>query len=448
LGQRQGFDIHVSEDEPMNVWIVNQYAIPPTQAGITRHFSLAAELKQRGHDLTLIASSFDHVRRKETRLSAGETWRIETIEGVRFLWLRTPPYESNSARRVWNMLVFAWHVWRRRGVRELAPPDVVVGSSPHLFGAFGAWRLARSLGVPFVLEIRDLWPEALVQWSDVRAGHPVVRVLARIERTLYRNATRIITLWRHSPAYIAARGGHPDNIVWISNGVSLNAILPQPPRDDSSGALTLMYLGAHSLTNPLHTVLEAAALLQAEGYGEKVRFRLLGDGPNKPDLIQSAQKAGLDGMVRFEAPVPKQSINDVMTGADAFLLPLHHGELYRWGMSPNKLFDYMAAARPIVIAVDVPSNPVAEAAAGLSVPAENATAMADAIKALLALSPEERWEMGLRGRRYVEANHDMARLAERFEACLLSAVTGDRIEGDAEPLPTPPESQSGRSQLA
>jgi hypothetical protein len=113
--------------------------------------------------------------------------------------------------------------------------------------------------------------------------------------------------------------------VWISNGVSLNAFLPQPPRDDSSRPLTLMYLGAHSLTNPLHTVLDAAALLQAEGYGGKVRFRLLGDGPNKPDLIQSAQKAGLDGMVRFEAPVPKQSINDVMTEADVFLLPLHHG---------------------------------------------------------------------------------------------------------------------------
>jgi glycosyltransferase involved in cell wall biosynthesis len=421
----------------MNIWIVNQYAIPPTQAGITRHFSLAAELKQQGHDLTLIASSFDHVRRKETRLSPDETWRIETIEGIRFLWLRTPPYESNSARRVWNMLVFAWHVWRRRGVRELALPDVVVGSSPHLFGALGAWRLARSLGVPFVLEIRDLWPEALVQWSGVRASHPVVRVLALIERTLYRNATRIITLWRHSPSYIADRGGDPDNIVWISNGVSVDAMQPQPPRDDSSVPFTLMYLGSHSVTNPLHTVLEAAALLRAEGYGDKVRFRLLGDGPNKPDLVQSAQRAGLDGIVRLEAPVPKLSINDVMAEADAFLLPLHHGGLYRWGMSPNKLFDYMAAARPIVIAVDVPSNPVTEAAAGLSVPAEDAKAMAEAIKALLALSPEERWEMGLRGRRYVEANHNITRLAERFEACLLSAVTGDRIAGDPEPLPTP-----------
>jgi glycosyltransferase involved in cell wall biosynthesis len=422
----------------MKIWIVNQYAIPPTQPGITRHFSFAVALKERGHDPTLIASSFDHVTRKETRLSPGEMWRLETIEGVRFLWLRTPHYEGNTRRRVQNMLVFAWRVWRRSGMRELAPPDVVVGSSPHLFGAFAAWRLTRALGVPFVLEIRDLWPEALVAWGNLRADHPVIRVLAWIERTLYRNATRIITLWPHSPPYIAARGGHPDRIVWISNGVWPDAILPQPPRNDASGPLTIMYLGAHGLTNALHTVLDTAALLQAEGYADKVRFRLVGDGPAKADLMRRAKTAGLDEMVRFEPAVPKRSVNDVIVEADAFILPLHHGGLYRWGMSPNKLFDYMAAARPIVIAVDAPSNPVAEAGAGVSVPAEDATAMAQAIKTLLALSPEERWRMGLRGRRYVEAHHDIARLAERFEACLLGAITGDQVANDPEPLPTMP----------
>lgn len=428
--------VHARTAEPMNVWIVNQYAIPPTQPGITRHFSFAEALNRRGHNVTLIASSFDHVTQKETRLNPGEIWKLETIEGVRFLWLRTPPYQGNTTRRVGNMLAFAWRVWRRCGMRQLARPDVVVGSSPHLFGAFAAWRLARTFSIPFVLEIRDLWPEALVQWGNVRAGHPVVRILAWIERTLYRNADRIITLWPHSPPYIAARGGHRDRIVWISNGVYLDAIVPQPPRN-SSGPLTIMYLGAHGLSNALHTILDTATLLQAEGYADKVRFRLVGDGPMKPDLIRQARAAGLDEMVHFERPVPKRSVNDVIVEADAFILPLHRGGLYRWGMSPNKLFDYMAAARPIVIAVDAPSNPVAEAGAGLTVPAEDAKAMAEAIKELVAQSPEERWEAGLRGRGYVEAHHDLARLAERFEACLLGAV-GNRIATDTPPLPATP----------
>jgi glycosyltransferase involved in cell wall biosynthesis len=421
----------------MNIWIVNQYAIPPTQPGITRHFSFAAALNRRGHDVMLIASSFDHVSRKETRLQPGETSRLETIEGVRFLWLRTPPYEGNTARRVWNMLDFARRVWRRRGMRDLAPPDVIVGSSPHLFGAFAAWRLARALGVPFVMEVRDLWPETLVELGSMRADHPVVRVLAWVERTLYRNASRIVTLWPNSPSYIAARGGHPDRIVWIPNGVNLDEIRPQP-KPAGNGSLTVMYLGAHGLANSLHTIVDAAALLRAEGYADKVQFRFVGDGPKKPDLTRQAREAGLDGMVRFEAPVPKRSVGAVMAEADVFILPLHEGGLFRWGISPNKLFDYMAAARPVVTAVDAAANPVVEADAGLSVPAADPVALAQAIKTLLALPPEERWNMGLRGRRYVEAHHDMARLAERFEACLRSAVTGERIPAGAEALPTAP----------
>jgi hypothetical protein len=138
-----------------------------------------------------------------------------------------------------------------------------------LFGAFAAWRLARAFGVPFVLEVRDLWPEILVEWSNVRADHPVVRGLALIERTLYRNADRIITLWPNSPSYIAARGARPDRIEWISNGVVLEEIVAQPPPVRNE-PLTAVYLGAHGLSNALHTVVDAAALLHAEGYADKI----------------------------------------------------------------------------------------------------------------------------------------------------------------------------------
>ena len=143
-------------------------------------------------------------------------------------------------------------------------------------------------------------------------------------------------------------------------------------------------------------------------------------------------------MVRFDPPVPKRSVNDVMAEADIFIMPLHQGGLFRWGISPNKLFDYMAAARPVVSVVDAAANPVVEANAGLAVPAADAAALAEALKTLLALSPEERWQMGLRGRQYVEAHHDMARLGERFEACLQRAIRGDRIATVTEPMPSTP----------
>ena len=156
-----------------------------------------------------------------------------------------------------------------------------------------------------------------------------------------------------------------------------------------------MYLGAHGLANSLHTVVEAAALLHAQGYADKIRFRFVGDGPKKPELMQQAERAGLEGMVRFDAPVPKRSVNDVMAEADIFIMPLHQGGLFRWGISPNKLFDYMAAARPVVIGRRRIGQSGGRGRCRAGVPAADAAALAEAIKTLLALSPEERWEMGL-----------------------------------------------------
>ena len=119
----------------MRVWLVHPYAVPPAQAGPPRPYALARELIRRGHAATIIASGFDHVRREEARLRPGEAWRWEVVDGVPFLWLRTPPYPGNTSARVWNMAVFAQQVSSGRGTRVLPRPDVIIGSSPHLFGA-------------------------------------------------------------------------------------------------------------------------------------------------------------------------------------------------------------------------------------------------------------------------------------------------------------------------
>lgn len=425
----------------MDIWIVNQYAIPPTQAGITRHFSIAMELKRLGHDVTIIASSFDHLTRQETRLEPGQTSKLEVIQGIKFLWLRTPPYPANTARRVWNMAVFAWRLWRRCGMTERTRPDVIVGSSPHLFGAFAAWRLATRLDVPFVLEIRDLWPASLVELGQVRPSHPMVAALRLIERMLYRRASRVVTLLPGSSDYIAACGAAPEKIHWVPNGVPLESIRPQPAREPK-GPLTVMYLGTHGLANVLDTIIDAAALLKADSFAGRVVFRLIGDGPSKPALIRRVERDGLNGLVGFERPVPKDSVGDVLAQADALIIVWRRGGLYQWGISANKIFDYMAAARPIVIAVDTPFNPVAAAGAGLTTPPEDPAAVAAAIKALCEMSLEERREMGLRGRRYVEAHHDMVQLARRFEACLLAAVGADDAVDVADAAAAPSKSMS------
>lgn len=404
----------------MRLWIVNHYTGVPGRPGGTRHYSLARELVQRGHQVVLIASSFAHMQREEAVLRPGEAYKREQIDGVTFLWLRTPPYAGNSIARVWNMLCFAWAVWRMTGLKGLPPPDLILGSSPHLFGALAAQRLAASLRVPFLLEVRDLWPQTFVDLGAYPRWHPFLLGLEAIERFLYRRAERIISLLPLAAAHLEAKGARPSKICWLPNGVDFAAAgWPVPP--GGGAPYTLMYAGAHGLANDLSTLLEAAALLEERGCADRIRIRLVGDGPDKPALEQQARKRGLR-ILQFEPPVPKAQVFPVLQQADGFVLLLKHSPLYRWGSSPNKLFDYLAAGRPVLVCGAGPYDPVAEAGAGISVPASDPGALAGAILRLAEMPLSERSAMGERGRSYAETRHSFTVLADRLEALLLECL--------------------------
>lgn len=404
---------------PLRIWIVNHYAVPPAEPGGTRHFHLASELLRRGHQVLVIASSFNHSTLSETGLD--DTADVTVADGVPFYRIRTPPYAGNGFARVRNMVSFATSVWRPHRFRSLPPPDVVVGSSPHLFGALGAERLASALRVPFVLEVRDVWPESLVTVAGAHRWHPLVVTLSLIERYLYRRATQIVSLLPHAVSHIEKLGGDASRVTWIPNGIDLsllNGLSTQPPENSR---FTVMYAGAHGQANALDSVLRAAAILEEEGWGERVHFRLVGDGPEKVRLRALADRLGLR-CVSFEAAVPKSRIHARLAEADAFIVTMRNTDLYRHGISFNKLFDYLALARPIVFGANSANNPVADAGAGLTVEPENARAMAEAVKELAGLGATERAEMGERGRRFVEGHHSFRILAARLEATLAAAV--------------------------
>ncbi|MBE3576264.1 MAG: glycosyltransferase family 4 protein [Limnochordales bacterium] len=405
----------------MNIWIINHYAVPPNCPGGTRHYSLAKYLVQRGHNVTIVASSFNHTTRREVHLNPGECYKLDTVGGVRFLWLRTPPYAGNTVARVRNMLSFSHRVYRLVSPQLLGKPDVILGSSPHLFAALAAERLAARYAVPFVFEVRDLWPQSLIDLGGFNQHHPFIAMLEGIERHLYRRATRIITLLPGACDHMQRKGAARSKVDWIPNGIDLDLIpAPTPPR--RTDTLTVMYAGSHGLANGLEVVLEAAYLLQQNGWAQRIRFRLIGDGPEKPSLVRKSQELRLTN-VSFEDPVPKQDIYKVLAEADAFLMVLKTSPLFRWGISPNKLFDYMVSARPVLFCVDTPFNIVEEARAGLSVSPGNPSELAKAAVRIAEMSYEERWEMGMRGRMYVENNDSFSVLADKLEHTLRQATS-------------------------
>jgi len=402
----------------MNILLVNHYALPPSQPGGTRHYSLARALMARGHRVTIAASGFDHGTRAD-RLAPGEALRRTEHGGVPFLWLRTPGYRGNAgAARFWNMQVFARAVATRLAAALEPRPDVIVGSSPHPFAAQAALRLARRLGVPFVLELRDVWPQSLVEVMGVSRWHPVVWLMARIERELYREADHIITLLPGIGPRVAERGGDPAALTWVSNGIDLD-LMPPVREPGEREPFTFMYAGSHGLTNALDVLVDAAVRLRVRPT-RPWRLVFLGTGPEKPRLEARVRALGL-GNLSFLPPVPKQAVYEVLATADAYCVSCHATPLWNHGISFNKLYDFMAMARPTVIGLDCPGNPIVQSGGGLTVAPGDPAAMAGGMEQLLALGTGARREMAGRARAFVEAQFDIRVLAGRFEAALLAA---------------------------
>ena len=340
-------------------------------------------------------------------------------EGVRFLWLKTPGYKSNISR-MYNMIYFAISACYGRGIRSLEKPDVILGSSPQLFGAYAGQRLAARFRVPFILEIRDIWPQSLVDLSNVPRYHPVIQALEILENYLYSKATRIISLLPGGSEYLVRKGIPKEKISWLPNGIDTRYI-PKSAFPQNGTVFSVMYAGAHGIANGLQTILDAATILQQEGWGERVRFRLVGDGPVKPFIQKRAHNEGIK-IIDFNNPVPKEKVYDVLREADAFVMILKRSAVFRWGVSPNKLFDYMVSARPTIFSVNAPFDPVSAAKAGIIIPPEDPHALAQAIRQLADMPLQERYEMGLRGRNYVEKHHNTTKLAIKLEDILLETL--------------------------
>lgn len=413
----------------MRIWILNHYASAPDQPAGTRHYEFGRVLAGQGHEVTIFASSFSHVTHREERLRGNEWHRIDYIDGVRFIWVRTLPYSRNNHRRVLNMASFGVNAVRAQW--RLARPDVVIGSSVHPVAVMAACLIGAVRRAPFVFEVRDLWPQTLVDMGALRERGLVTRALRAAERFLYGRARVVISLLPHANDYIARLGIPEEKIVYVPNGIA--DYHQEPVAADvrtaelvrriaawrGAGVLVAGYVGSHVRANRVDVLVESARVLRDRGIAG-IAFVFVGDGLEKEDCLRLARRHGLRNTL-FWPGVPKRDVPAVLGALDVTLFALRDIPVFKYGLSCNKFFDYLAAGRPVVAACPVPDTPVTASGGGVSVPAESPEAIADALVTLASLSEAQRQAIGERGSRWVYQHHGATTLAGRFLDALVQA---------------------------
>lgn len=404
----------------MRIWVANHYAVPPNIAGITRHFELAAGwAKEKDTEVTLFASSFVHPRR--TFITAEEKQGFEKPERLHVQWLWSFPHKSNDFKRIVNMGSFMLAFFLRGLFKK--KPDVLIASSPHLFTAFSGWLLSRIKRCPFVLEVRDLWPDSLIKMDGIKNSF-IIRFLTWMESLLYRKADQIIVLTEHQRKFIAAKGIDREKIALIPNGIVVDSWQPDAKRRAeykrklgvAEDDFVAIYTGAHGPANALEYVVKAGEYLP-----EKTAIVLIGNGPEKERLLQLKKEKGIAN-VHFLDPVPKSEIFHYTEAADCGIISLADNEIFR-GARPNKLFDYAFIGQPIITTVDGEVREIVESnQIGFFAGAEDPKGLAEAIKKVKALSPEEREAIKARGKDYIHREGDRIKLAKRFYQILKKLV--------------------------
>jgi len=398
----------------MNIWIFNHYAISPGSSGITRDYDLAKRLLNKGHQVTIFASSFDHRSRKEKHFDNPKgLFKEEYHNGIRYVWVRTTPYHSNSIKRVFNILSYTIRGYIA-SKKVSGSPDVVMGTLVHPLAAFLGYLVSKHKKSLFYFEERDLWPETLVHLGKFSKRNPVVYLLSKLELFLYKKSKRIIVLFDKAPKYVEQRGISIDKVLYIPNGVDLETYQRREELsaevttvlDKLQGKFLAIYTGAHGLANRLDLILDAAKDVQEKN--EDIHFLFVGDGVEKNALQERKNHEDIDN-VTFMDPIPKEQIPSLLSRANVGLIAMWDAELYKWGMSLNKAYDYMAAKIPTIIQCNIDDTIIEKSGGGLKVP--DANGVAEALEYLYK-HPKEAEVMGIKARDYVEKYHSWEQMSE------------------------------------
>ena len=401
------------------IWIINEYAGSVYHGMEYRHYYLGKELKKRGYNVHIITASYSHLFFNKPELKAG--FEFENIDGIDYIWVKVPEYKhSHDKKRVLKWFIYTFKTYFQLPVRKIAKPDVIIVSPMAPFPIISGYKWAKRFNAKLMYEVKDLWPLTLVEIGGYSPVHPFIKVMEWFEKFAYKHADRVISVLPHAYEHMVKQGMDIKKFVYIPNGICVKELekMEPLPREVVSkipkNKFTIAYTGTFGEANALEHLIRAAFLVR--NYPE-IHFLLVGRGKKEDELKELVKKLKLSN-VTFLSPVTKRQIQGILKYIDVCYIGLKRENIFRFGVSPNKVFDYMYSGKPILWAINSSNDFAKEANCGISVEAENPDAIAKGIMKFYKMAPEEREHLGMNGKEYVLKNHTYEQLVNKLEEIL------------------------------
>lgn len=415
------------------IWIINHDAQPPSLGGLCRHYYFKKYSKEKDFDIKIITSSVIHNTQIDLLAGCKGFLGKREVDGEEFVFLKTNTYKKNSLRRKLNYLSFAWKLKKLpKALNE--KPDLIYTSSPDIFAVYYAVKLAKKLKVPCVVEIRDLWPESIIEYSDFSPKHPLIQIMYKMEKWIYKNATSIVFTTEGEKQYLVDKGLTKavslNKCYYINNGVDFSNVQTlkenytmQDEWLDNPDIIKCTYIGSIRKANHVQMIVETAERLREN---ENIRFLFFGDGTEKEMLEKYCLDNGLTNC-RFYGKVDSKKIPYILSKSDMNILNYRQAKTLKYGGSQNKLYDYLASGKPIISTVLMNYNLIERFQCGVTLEEYSAENLAKTILELSQKSQEERLEMGKNGLIGAE-EFDYKNLTKRFLYVVEKTLYGESKE--------------------
>lgn len=400
----------------MNILFLSHYFPPEVNAPATRTYEHCKQWNKMGHSVTVVSCVPHHPMGKVYPGYKNKLIQVENKDGIKAVRILT--YITANKGFIKRTFSYVFYMFMAILTAPfLSKPDVVISTSPQFFNGLAGFFVSRIKNVPWILELRDLWPESIIAVGAV-TNRWVIRLLEKIERFVYRKADHIIPVTNAFKAHVSRRGGSEERMTVVRNGVDLNFFNSERSKDDNfarqlglKGKFVASYVGTHGMAHGLDTVLKAAQLLRQRN---DIEFLMAGDGAERQRLETEIKQQNLSN-IKMLGQLPKTEMPRLWSISDVSLVLLRKLELFKT-VIPSKIFESMAMKKAIVLGVDGESREIVEtASAGLAIEPENAEELAEALLKL-ADSPDLGRRLGESGYRYVTEHFDRTALAAQFEA--------------------------------